>query len=340
MATVSSFEGLTRPNKSELRQFAELFMPLFQASSEEAKRQAVAALSQCEVMPQAVCLFIGSQPISIAAPFLISSPAISDETLIAIARTQGAEHAKTIVNRGSLSPKVIDALVALRHSETRPQQAQVTLSLEDITVDPVQENPAANPVSIPQPAVYEESSMPSLDDGEEDGGNREAEMRSRLKDLAAHMGRRDGDRLGLRTLSALQQALLVRFARVRDAKQFSTTLADALSASRWLIRRIMLDISGRQLAMTLTSLGTPFLDMIFILERLYPHLSEMQHGVSRAWMLLDSLDPEECQERVDAWRKADSYTYDPEKSDATNNSNKIEESSVIHRPYRLVRRSR
>lgn len=73
MATVSSFENLSHPTRSELRQFAELFMPLFQASSDEAKRQAVAALSQCENMPAAVALFIGNQPIEIAAPFLAAS---------------------------------------------------------------------------------------------------------------------------------------------------------------------------------------------------------------------------------------------------------------------------
>ncbi|MGO8105774.1 hypothetical protein AB9F46_36500, partial [Rhizobium leguminosarum] len=39
----------------------------------EAKRQAVAALSQFENMPAAVALFIGNQPIEIAAPFLAAS---------------------------------------------------------------------------------------------------------------------------------------------------------------------------------------------------------------------------------------------------------------------------
>ncbi|WP_425306237.1 DUF2336 domain-containing protein [Ciceribacter thiooxidans] len=116
MATVTSFENVRHPRKSELRQFAELFAPLFQASSEEARRQAVAALSQNPNVPPAVALFIASQPIAIAAPFLASSPCLSDDLLIMIARTQGAAHARAIVRRQSLSPTVIDALVGLRHS--------------------------------------------------------------------------------------------------------------------------------------------------------------------------------------------------------------------------------
>jgi hypothetical protein len=30
-------------------------------------------------------------------------------------------------------------------------------------------------------------------------------------------------------------------------------------------------------------------------------------------MVLDALDAEECHERVEAWRRADSYTYMPER---------------------------
>ncbi|WP_427125938.1 DUF2336 domain-containing protein [Rhizobium leguminosarum] len=267
MATVSSFENLSHPTRSELRQFAELFMPLFQASSDEAKRQAVAALSQCENMPAAVALFIGNQPIEIAAPFLAASKAVADDTLITIARMQGAAHVKAIVSRDSLSPKVIDALVALRQSQPRSAGASAPIT------------------------------------------------ESRILGLAGHLGRADEDRLGLRTLTDIQEALLVRFARSREATHFATALADALSASRWLAERIMLDLSGQQLATTLTSLGMSFLDAVFVLERLYPHLAEQQHNVTRGWMVLDALDPEECHERVEAWRRADRYTYRPEAPD-------------------------
>ncbi|ANL33408.1 hypothetical protein AMC79_CH01311 [Rhizobium phaseoli] len=295
MATVSSFESLSHPTRSELRQFAELFTPLFQASSDEAKRQAVAALSQCQTMPAAVALFIGNQPIEIAAPFLAASKAIADDTLITIARMQGAAHVKAIVSRNSLSPKVIDALVALRQSQPRPAApaAPITES-EGVPLSPV-------PVESSEAEALAEQRL----------ANEEA-LRERILDLAGHLGRKDDDRLGLRTLTDLQEALLVRFARSREASHFATALADALSASRWLAERIMLDLSGQQLATTLTSLGMSFLDAVFVLEGFYPHLAEQQHNVTRAWMVLDALDAEECHERVEAWRRADRYTYKPE----------------------------
>jgi uncharacterized protein (DUF2336 family) len=288
MATISSFEGLSHPTRSELRQFAELFTPLFQASTDEAKRQAVAALSQCAQIPGAVALFIGNQPIEIAAPFLTLSKAIDDDTLITVARTQGAAHVKAIVSRDCLSPKVIDALVALRQAEPR------------------------QPAAAAEQAVA--AARPAGETEEQDAGRLAGEeaLRRRIKALAGHLGRNDGDRLGLRTLSEIQEALLVRFARAREASHFATALADALSASRWLAERIMLDLSGQQLATTLTSLGMNLADATFVLEQLYPHLSERQQGASRAWAVLDALDAEECHARVEAWRRADRYTYKPE----------------------------
>ena len=290
MATITSFEGMNHPSKSELRQFAELFTPVFQASSEEAKRQAVAALSQCPTVPQAVALFIGCQPIAIAAPFLTSSQAIDDDTLITIARTQGAAHARAIVRRPSLSPKVIDALVGLHQAE-----------------------PDRGITTVDAPA---REATPKTDPLESERLSREEALRQQIKQAARHLARDDQDRLGLRSLSETQEALLVRFARERDALQFATTLADALSSSRWLTERIMIDTSGQQLAVTLVSLGMGLADAVYSLERFYPHLAERHGSVSRAWLVLDGIDTEESQARVDAWRRADSYTYLPQDNPA------------------------
>jgi uncharacterized protein (DUF2336 family) len=290
MATVTSFEGLQHPSKSELRQFAELFTPLFLASSDEAKRQSVAALSQCPNVPAAVALFIGCQPIAVAAPFLISSQAFDDDTLITIARTQGSAHSHAIAQRSSLSPRVIDALVSLRQAE--PGRGAIT-----------QAEPTPRPT---QPTATDRT---SADDAAR--LEREEKLRQELKQIARHLSRNDDDRLGIRTLSEMHAALLVRFARESDAPRFADTLADALSSSRWLAERVLLDVSGHQLAVTLTSLGMDSGDAVFALERFYPHLAETRGSVSRARLALEGLDPEECHARVEAWRRADRYTYLP-----------------------------
>ncbi|WP_367187280.1 DUF2336 domain-containing protein [Rhizobium oryzicola] len=293
MATVTSFEELEHPTKSELRQFAELFAPLFNASSDEARRQAVAALSRSAHVPSAVAFFIASQPIAVSAPFLIHSPCLDDETLVTIARTQGGEHARTIVQRENLSTTVVDALVGLRHAR----------SVAKSVTKPAAKHAAATP------ALSE--AAPELAEAAESEGRhlREEALRTQIKQLAAHLSRPSSDRLGLRTITTVQEALLVRFARGREADSFATTLADTLSASRWLAERIMLDISGHQLATTLKGLGAGLEESLFILERFYSHLREIIGDVCRSQILWDTLDAEECAARIEAWRRADQYTY-------------------------------
>jgi uncharacterized protein (DUF2336 family) len=295
MATVTNFETVPHPSKTDLRQFAELFMPLFNASTEEAKREAIAALSQHPSVPSAVAFFIACQPISIAAPFLISSKCLDDDTLITIARTQGAAHARAIVRREDLSPTVIDALVGLRHMEDlkRPDDA--------------------TPAAVQEPAIAPEPPEMQPAETEIKSTAVEEEMRQRIKQMAHQLNRPESDVLGLRRLSDVQEALLVRFARERDARQFAVALADSLSSSYWLSERIMLDISGAQLATTLLGLGMEFSEAAFILQCFYPHLAAAEGDMSRAEALLDRLEIIECEERVESWRRADSYTHGRER---------------------------
>ena len=344
MATVTSFDSVQHPTKSELRQFAELFLPLFQASTEDAKRQAVASLSQCDHVPPAVALFIASQPIGICAPFLTASPSLDDQTLITIARTQGSAHAKAIVRRAALSPTVIEALVGLRHARPRASSETIeAMPIQTVLAAMIEVAPEALPKAIeiietievieapwPQSVDVAVAETPSEQTAAQasapidppaprpDAAELHAEaarmardeiLRQQIKQLARHLGRPESDRLGVRTVSPTQEALLVRFARNREAGHFATTLADTLSASRWLAERIMLDTSGLQLATTLTGLGMETADALLILQTFYPHLAESQQNGSPAARLLASLDWRDCENRVEAWRRADSYTF-------------------------------
>lgn len=307
MATVTSFQALSFPGKSELRQFAELFQPLFAGSSVEARREAVAALSRSPNLPLSVAAFIASQPISIAAPFLASSPALSDDMLIMIARTQGADHARAIVKRERLSPTVIDALVSLRHAlpprpdkvkgeETKvePPQKTVPSSFDKVMADLEMSDlsgAVAPQKTVPEPVAREEA------------------LRQTIKRMAYQQRPPREDRLGRRQATPVQTALLVRFARAHDGGFFATTLADMLSSSRWLAERILLDISGRQLATTLAGVAMEDRDAVFILEHIYPHLARRENDASRAETLLFGMDPDQAEARIDSWIRADRYTF-------------------------------
>lgn len=277
MATVSTFETMSQPGRNELRQFSELFEPVFKASGIEARRNAIAALSRCATMPEQIAWFIATQPIGLAAIFITSSPALSDTMLIELARTQGPAHARAVAARDNLSVKVVDALVSL-HSALE----------KHVTEDAVVRRDAETALSDEQGFVI----------------TREEQVRQQLKSLV----QRDTLATAAETPESLEHMslnLLVRFARLREARHFSHALADALGSSRWLSERIMLDLSGQQLGIALMALGADPVDGQFMLAQLYPHLAAAVDGRSRAQLLWQGLDPERCDERMLAWLRAD-----------------------------------
>ncbi|THK40166.1 DUF2336 domain-containing protein [Ensifer sp. MPMI2T] len=283
MATVTGFESLRIPRKSDLKQFAELFEPLFLGSSDEARRQATAALSQCAHVPEPVALLVGSMPISIAATFLTRSKAISDRALISIIRRQGPAHASAIAHRENLSPSVVDALV--EHHQAVYPSGQSDATAKTSTVRPSQQ---------------------AGDSASSDRIAREDKLREEIKALVRAEPRERTPRI--RPIDELHQALLMRFARSGEAVLFATALADALRSSRALAERILLDISGQQLAVTLSALEFPAGEMNSLLEALYPHLSERLGGGTRATALIETVARKVSIERVEAWLRAD----DPE----------------------------
>ncbi|OJF95879.1 DUF2336 domain-containing protein [Pararhizobium antarcticum] len=293
MATVTGFEGLRHPRKSDMKQFSELFEPLFQSSSDEARRQAAAALSQCPHLPEAVALQIGSAQISIAAIFLTRSTSIADETLIAIIRSQSPAHSTAIARREDLSPQVVDTLVERRQTLGSLAQQARTVRAAQPQMPSLEDRTAATTTArddMRQRQLREES------------------LRRELKALA--LTNRQAAMpvpvpVQLAPIGELPEALLVRFARSGEANLFAFSLSASLDATPLLGERIVLDVSGQQLAATLSALLVNRSDQMLILQSLYPHLAERIGGTTRAEVLIDTSNPVTSRERVEAWLRAD-----------------------------------
>ncbi|URK88221.1 DUF2336 domain-containing protein [Rhizobium sp. RCAM05350] len=278
MATVTGFEGLRHPRRTDLKQFSELFDPLFSASSDEARRQAAAALSQCPYVPPSVALQIGNAPISIAAIFLTRSASIDDATLLQVIRSQGQAHATAIARRDNLSVHVVDALVERRQTAAAPAKT---------AAPPVQASPAARAA----PEAEQRQPDTSAQDMTTAKLLREEKLRDDLKSLA-RVARQAAPALPvIEPLNPLHEALLVRFARSGEANLFAASLSAALSSSPDLGERILLDISGQQLATALIALDMHTDDSLFVLSALYPDLDERLGGTTRGEALLASPGP-------------------------------------------------
>jgi uncharacterized protein (DUF2336 family) len=286
LATVTSFESLRHPRKSDLHQFAELFLPLFEASSEEARRQAAAALSRCPNVPASVAFQIGSSPIGIAAIFLTRAPSIDDATLLAIINAQSPAHATAIARRENLSVKLVDALVDRRQSSSIAARHST----------PAQARPA-----VPS----EQMSVPDRPPIDETRVQREEKLRNELKTLARQQVPVAAAEIVIEPISELNAALLVRFARLAEIYLFASTLTSAMSSSIDLAERMLLDVSGHQLAVALVALEMPQEDLRLVLQVFYPDLDERLGGKTRGEMLLSELEPKACRERLRHWLEAD-----------------------------------
>lgn len=291
MATVTGFEGLRRPRRTDLKQFSELFDPLFSASSDEARRQAAAALSQCQHVPPSVALQIGNTPISIAAIFLTRSASIDDATLLQIIRTNGQAHATAIARRDNLSVHVVDALVERRQTAAAPAKAAAPAMPES----PVRAADHA-PQRQPEATAQDMTTAKLL---------REEKLRSDLKSLARITQKTAPALPVIEALDPLHEALLVRFARSGEANLFAASLSAALRSTAELGERILLDVSGQQLATTLTALDMHADDSLFVLCAFYPDLTERLGGTTRGEVLLASLTTQACRVRVQAWLQSD-----------------------------------
>ncbi len=113
-AAVSAFCSLTRPSRREIAQLEDLTLPLFDDVSVESRRYVAAALSECEYAPAALIRRLCEEPVDVAAPLLIRSPALSDVDLIALIGRHGLPHARAIARRRDLNPTIADLIRELQ----------------------------------------------------------------------------------------------------------------------------------------------------------------------------------------------------------------------------------
>lgn len=316
MASVSGFECLARPGRQDLKQFAQLFLPLFEAASPEARRTASAALSRLDSVPADIAEMLTFQPIDIAAPFIAHYPHLSEAVLARAIARHGAGHARVAARRTDLSAAGLVALRALNE----PSVNRV-LQLRGL----VEAQPSLTPEPDPDLEfdlgdIYAGTGTdtpPMYDEVSDVARHSSDALRAKLKEMVLRQPAAKAKAKAPATpehstvstrLAAAHAARLARFAKPDQAEWFATALADAMASSFALAERIMLDISGRQLATTLIALGVDDMVNRTALEAHFPPLAQSSGDTTRAGRLIAGLDRDECAARLDAWLRADRYT--------------------------------
>lgn len=261
LAAIAGYETLSHPTSFDLRQFSDLFTGLFALAREDTKRTASAALSRLDNLPDEVSEAIADQPIRISAPFLAFSPCLSDLILLKVIAHHGISHARAISRRVSLSPVLVDLLAQMG-------DAAVSRSLRIRYPDTVIAD--ARPITV----------------DEETRAHNDETLREQIRAMALKRQnslRRPEPKAtkpDIQAASSLSQS-----ATLSTPALFAELLATALSADQALAERIMLDLSGCQLTMTLQALDLHDNDILNVLMGIFPHLRKYpgDHPTLNCW---------------------------------------------------------
>ncbi len=328
MAAISALECLDHPSRQDLARFSQLFIPLFTAASQETRRTASATLSRLSRVPEDVAEMLINEPIAIAAPFIVHYPLLNETALTRAVMRHGAPHARAAARRSDLSPQAIAKL-----QELKDPSVDGLLVLRGLIPDPAT-TPVRAPASPRTATTRPTVDAPPLDPSEK--------LRAQLKALVAAsptpkspLNRPTSTRKPMasdaltpasttpastepasdaataaarRRVGDVRLAQLARHARTDQESWFATALADAMGASYALAERIMMDLSGRQLATALIGLGAPESTIKSALESFFPHLAKPSARHTLATDLIEELDGDSCAARLQAWQRADSYT--------------------------------
>jgi uncharacterized protein (DUF2336 family) len=323
MAAISGLECLDHPTRQDLARFSRLFIPLYREAGLDTRRTASATLSRLSRVPEDVAEMLINEPIAIAAPFIVHYPLMNENALTRAVMRHGAPHARAAARRSDLSPKAIAKL-----QELKDPSVDGLLVLRGLIPDPASSaarEPENGSVSSTRPTV----DAPPLDPSEKLRAqlkamvaasptpksplNRPTSPRKLLASDALAAGRTRPEPIApsaaaRRRVGDVRLAQLARHAVTDQETWFATSLADAMGASYALAERIMMDLSGRQLATALIGLGAPESTIKSALESFFPHLAKPSVKHTLASDLIEELDSDSCAARLQAWQRADSYT--------------------------------
>ena len=324
MAAISGLECLDHPTRQDLARFSRLFLPLYRTASPEARRTASATLSRLPRVPDDVAEMLINEPIAVAAPFIVHYPLLNEASLTRAVMRHGAPHARAAARRSDLSPQAIAKLQELRDPSVDGLLVLRGLIPDSSATAPAQ--PLSRPVSGTRPVV----DAPPLDPSEHlreklramvtaSRAEKAAGSKSSAPPAAASTGTsatpgfsndasKSATTAARKRVGDVRLAQLARHAKTDQESWFATALADAMGASFALAERIMMDLSGRQLATALIGLGAPESTIKSALESFFPHLARPSERHTLATDLIEELDSESCAARLQAWQRADSYT--------------------------------
>jgi len=291
-AAVSAYCALPRPSRRETLQLEDLVLPLFASVSAESRRYVAAVLSELPNPPATLVRRLCEEPVDVAAPLLIRSPALSDIDLLAIISRHGLSHARAIARRKVLNPAIASLVRALdrparaEDAPPPPELAQVELPEEEQS--PVMADPELPPVPTEQPART----------------NAEA-VRDRLRSMMLPAGDQ-----APRSMLPEEERLPrpAAYGRLRataltgNPAFFQTALADALGIGFRQAKAIATASAYTDLVLALRALEIDTEGALLVVLAVYPSMFGHAESVRLFVDRYELCHPEKARDRLRGWR--------------------------------------
>lgn len=101
-ASASAFASLSRPTKTEIQQFQDLSLALYDRAPEAARRHAAVMIAGNAFAPRELVLKLANEPVGISAPVLAKSPLIKARDIPPLIARHGLPHARILAQRADL----------------------------------------------------------------------------------------------------------------------------------------------------------------------------------------------------------------------------------------------
>lgn len=292
-AAVSAYCALPRPSRRETQQLEDLVLPLFESVSAESRRYVAAVLSELPSPPATLVRRLCEQPVDVAAPLLIRSPALTDIDLLAVISRHGLPHARAIARRKDLNPAIVNLIRVL-------------------------DRPALLREAPPQPSapadddVHQEEQSPSMADTEmphtppdAPARTKAEEVRDRLRSMmlpAGDLAPRSAIPAEDRSPRPSAYGRLRATALTGNPAFFQTALADALGIGFRQAKTIATASTYADLALALRALDVDTEGALLIVLAVFPSLFGHAESVRLFVERYELCHREKARDRLRGWR--------------------------------------
>ncbi len=292
-AAVSAYCALPRPSRRETQQLEDLVLPLFDSVGAESRRYVAAVLSELPNPPATLVRRLSEQPVDVAAPLLIRSPALTDIDLLAIISRHGLPHARAIARRKDLNPAIANLIRVLDRPALPKEAPTQPPAPADENVHHEEQSPAMAPPELPQTPA------------DRPARTRAEAVRDRLRAMMLPAGDpapRSAVPAEERTQRSSAYGRLRATALTGNPAFFQTALADALGIGFRQAKAIATASTYADLAMALRALDIDTEGALLIVLAVYPSLFAHAESVRLFVERYELCHREKARDRLRGWR--------------------------------------